>query len=104
VIFAQLGKAQVNLALHSPFAKIRPLRVKLSPFDSAKAPLRVKIIKLSNESNKLIPEATNRQPFSLIVVAPAYIANAVKQVAVPGIACLELSRTPPETEVANVVE
>ena len=27
MIFAQLGKAQVNLALLSPFAKIRPLRV-----------------------------------------------------------------------------
>jgi len=26
VIFARLGKAQVNLALLSPFAKIRPLR------------------------------------------------------------------------------
>ena len=51
----------------------------------------------------LIPEATDRQPFFLIVVVPVYIAIVVIQVTVPGIVCIVLRRTPPVTVVANVV-
>ena len=36
VIFARLGKAQVNLALLSPFAKIRPLSRLLKPYHPLK--------------------------------------------------------------------
>ena len=59
------------------------------------------IIKLSN---KLIPDATHRQPVSLIVDAPARIGIVVEQVAVPGVCWLALRRTPPGTFVANIVE
>jgi|GEM_PF-4789533 len=62
------------------------------------------IIKLSNESNKLIPEATNREPSSLIEVAPVHIAIVVKQEAEPGTVGIELRITPPVTVLANVVE
>jgi len=55
-------------------------------------------------SQKLIPEATDREPNLLIVVAPGDIAIAVNQVAEPGIARTELRRTPPVTAVANEVE
>jgi len=40
----------------------------------------------------------------LIVVVPVYIAIVVIQVAVPGIVCIVLRRTPPVTVLANVVE
>ena len=59
---------------------------------------------MSNESNKLIPEATNRKPTRLIVAIPVDIAIAVKQVAVPGMARTALRRTPPATAVANAAE
>jgi hypothetical protein len=42
------------------------------------------IIKLSNESNKLIPEATDGHTTLLIVVEPVSIAIAIGQEAVPG--------------------
>ena len=61
-------------------------------------------IKLSNESNKLIPEATNRETFHLTVVDPVHTAIAVTQVAAPGTACIVLRRTPPATVLANVDE
>ena len=51
-----------------------------------------------------IPEATDREPIFLIVVVPVYIAIVVIQVAVPGIVCIVLRRTPPVTVLANVVE
>jgi hypothetical protein len=51
-----------------------------------------------------IPKATNREPVFLIVVVPVYIAIVVIQVAVPGIVCIVLRRTPPVTVLANVVE
>ena len=51
-----------------------------------------------------IPKATNREPELLIAVAPAYTATAVTQDAVPGKACNALRRTPPVTDLANVVE
>jgi hypothetical protein len=70
--------------------------------------LKREIIKLSNELSPiaigLIPEATDRKPKCLIVVVPVYIAIVVIQVAVPGIVCIVLSRTPPVTVLANVVE
>ena len=50
-----------------------------------------------------IPQATHRKPILLIVVVSVYIAIVVIQVAVPGIICIVLSRTPPVTVVANVV-
>ena len=59
---------------------------------------------MSNKSNKLIPEATDRDPKAPIAVVPGYIAIVVTQVAVLGNVCIELRRTPPVTEVANVVE
>ena len=62
------------------------------------------IIKLSNESNKLIPEATNRKPGLLIVVEPADTAKVGVQAAGPGGCSTELRRTPPVAVVANVVE
>jgi len=55
-------------------------------------------------SQKLIPEATDREPTFLIVVGPAYTAIDVNQVAVPGIVGTALRRTPPVTVVANVAE
>ena len=51
-----------------------------------------------------IPEATNRQPFSLIVATSVDIAIVVIQGAVPGNVCNELRRTTPVTAVANAVE
>lgn len=59
---------------------------------------------MSNESNKLIPEAANRQPFLLTVAAPVHKATAVKQVAEPGIVGIALRRTPPATVETNGVE
>ena len=53
------------------------------------------IIKLSNESNKLIPEATDRETTLFIVVVPAYTAIVVIQAGAPGTACTALRRTPP---------
>ena len=74
IIIAAFGSPQTSLVLRSLFAKI------------------------------LIPEATDRKPNSLIVVGPEYIANAVIQEAVPGIARIDLRRTQPATVVANAVE
>ena len=51
-----------------------------------------------------IPKATNREPVSLTAVAPDHNAIAVIQVAVPGIVCIVLRRTPPETVLANAAE
>ena len=67
-----------------------------------------KIVKLSkgqivNANTELIPEAPNRQPKTLIVGVSESIATAVVQVAVPGIACIFIRRTPPVTEAANAV-
>jgi len=59
---------------------------------------------LSNESNKLIPEATNTEPSSLTIVVPVNTAIGVTQVAEPGIGSVVLSRTPPETALANEAE
>jgi len=56
---------------------------------------------LSNESNKLIPEATNREPFLLNAGVPVHNAIVVIQVAVPGTARIELRKTPPGTVHAN---
>ena len=62
------------------------------------------IIKLSNKLNKLIPEATDREPISLIFVVPAYKVIVVIQVAVPGSDWTALRRTPPVTEGINAEE
>ena len=51
-----------------------------------------------------IPKATNREPVFLKVAEPVNTAIVVKQGAVPGIVCIALRRTPPETVLANVVE
>ena len=52
----------------------------------------------------LIPEATNREPNSLKVDVPVYIAVVAVQVAVPGVWCTVLRRTPPGSIVANAAE
>ena len=52
----------------------------------------------------LIPEATNRKPVFLIVVEPVDTAIAKAQEAAPGARRTALRRTPPEAEVANIVE
>ena len=52
----------------------------------------------------LIPEATNREPNGLIVVASAHIAAVVVQEAGPGARSTDLRRTPPVSIVAKVVE
>jgi hypothetical protein len=60
-VIQPLGRGGGEYFLSPPAAgwgQIRALRKKLSPFDFAKAALRVKTFKLSNESNKSIPEAT----------------------------------------------
>ena len=69
-------------------------RVKLSSFDR----LRIRIV---NANTELIPEAPNRQPIFLIVVASVSTANGEAQVAVPSIVSIALCRTPPVTVVAN---
>lgn len=51
-----------------------------------------------------IPQATDRKPVFLIVVVPVYVAVIVVQVAVPGVICIVLRRTPPVTVDPNVVE
>ena len=51
-----------------------------------------------------IPYTTNRKPVFLIVVVPVYVAVIVVQVAVPGVICIVLRRTPPVTVDPNVVE
>ena len=51
-----------------------------------------------------IPQATDRKPVFLIVVVPVYVAVIVVQVAVPGVICIVLRRTPPETADPNAVE
>jgi len=51
-----------------------------------------------------IPEATDRQPILLIVAVPVDTANPVPQVAVQGIVCTFLRRTPPNTVLANGIE
>ena len=51
-----------------------------------------------------IPKATNREPVLLKVVDPVNIAIVVIQVAVPGIARIDLRRTPPVTGLANGAE
>ncbi len=51
-----------------------------------------------------IPKATNREPVFLTVEVPVHSANAVTQVAAPGIARIGLRRTPPVTARANEVE
>ena len=59
----------------------------------------------SQIGNKLeIPDATDKNPILLIDVAPAYMAMVVVQVAVPGVVSIVLSRTPPATAAANIVE
>ena len=51
-----------------------------------------------------IPEATNRKSISLIAATSDDIAIVVTQGAAPGIVCVGLRRTPPDTEVANEAE
>lgn len=51
-----------------------------------------------------IPQATDRKPVFLIVVVPVYVAVIVVQVAVPGVICIVLRRTPPIAGGTNPVE
>jgi len=74
MIFATFGSPQTSLVLRLLFAKI------------------------------LIPEATNRKPSLLTAAVPVNNAIEVIQEAAPGIECIVLRRTPPVTELANVVE
>ena len=59
---------------------------------------------IDNANTELIPQTPNREPVS-VSVAEVSVSNpiAAEQVAVPSTACTVLRRTPPETEVANVV-
>lgn len=56
---------------------------------------------MTNESNKLIPEATDRQPIFLIYGERFHTAIVVIQAAVPGSALTDLRRTAPLTVVTN---
>jgi hypothetical protein len=63
------------------------------------------MFKEQNKLVPLIPEATDRKPFFLIVVKESvYIATAVIQGSVPGKTFQILRRTPPATVLSNVIE
>lgn len=51
-----------------------------------------------------IPKATDGKTEMLIDVFTKSIATVIEQVEAPGIAYVELRRTPPETVVANTAE
>jgi hypothetical protein len=60
--------------------------------------------KLSNESNKLILDATDKEPVTTTEVAPEYTAISVIQSASPGIVCKVTRKTPPGAVKANAAK
>ena len=59
------------------------------------------VVKFSSQ----IPYTTDRKSvFLVVVVVSVYVAVIVVQVAVPGVICIVLRRTPPVTVDPNVVE